>query len=78
VDEGQDFLANLNHNSLEVLAGCWVEPGLAGARSGSIYQFERQGCFCMDPDSANGTLVFNRAASLRDEWAKIEKAQRAG
>jgi glutaminyl-tRNA synthetase len=78
VDEGQDFLANLNHNSLEVFTGCWVEPSLAGARSGSIYQFERQGYFCVDPGSANGKLVFNRAVSLKDEWAKIEKAQRAG
>jgi glutaminyl-tRNA synthetase len=78
VDEGQDFLANLNHNSLEVFTGCWVEPSLAGARSGSIYQFERQGYFCVDPGSANGKLVFNLAVSLKDEWAKIEKAQRAG
>jgi len=78
VDEGQDFLANLNHNSLEVFTGCRVEPSLAGARTGSIYQFERQGYFCVDPGSANGKLVFNRAVSLKDEWAKIEKAQRAG
>jgi len=76
--EGQDFLANLNPNSLEVLAGCCVEPGLAKAKIGSIYQFERQGYFCVDPDAANGKLVFNRAVSLKDEWAKIEKAQRGG
>ena len=78
MDEGQDFLANLNHNSLEVFTGCRVEPSLAGARTGSIYQFERQGYFCVDPDSANGKLAFNRAVSLKDECAKIEKAQRAG
>ena len=76
--EGQDFLANLNPNSLEVLAGCRVEPGLAKAKIGSIYQFERQGYFCVDPDAANGKLVFSRAVSLKDEWAKIEKAQRGG
>ena len=76
--EGQDFLANLNPNSLEVLSGCWVEPGLAKAEIGSIYQFERQGYFCVDPDAASGKLVFNRAVSLKDEWAKIEKGQRAG
>jgi glutaminyl-tRNA synthetase len=76
--EGQDFLANLKPNSLEVLAGCCVEPGLAKAKIGSIYQFERQGYFCVDPDAANGKLVFNRAVSLKDEWAKIEKAQRGG
>ncbi len=75
-DEGQDFLANVNPDSLEVLAGCRGEPSLAGARPGSIYQFERQGYFCVDPDSANGKLVFNRAVSLKDEWARIEKARR--
>jgi glutaminyl-tRNA synthetase len=76
VEEDQDFLANLNRNSLEVLSGCRVEPSLVGAQVGSIYQFERQGYFCVDPDSAGSKLVFNRAVSLRDEWAKIEKAQR--
>jgi len=74
--EGQDFLANLNPNSLEVLTGCQVEPSLANAKVGNIFQFERQGYFCVDPDAANGTMVFNRAVSLKDEWAKIEKAQR--
>ncbi len=78
LDEGQDFMANLNPNSLEVLTGCWVEPSLAEAKVGRIYQFERQGYFCVDPDAAKGRLVFNRAVSLKDEWAKIEKAQRAG
>jgi glutaminyl-tRNA synthetase len=76
--EGQDFLANLNPTSLEVLAGCQVEPSLANAKVGNIFQFERQGYFCVDPEAANGTLVFNRAVSLKDEWAKIEKAQRPG
>ena len=76
--EGLDFLANLSPNSLEVLSGCWVEPSLAGATAGAIYQFERQGYFCVDPDSAGGKLAFNRAVSLKDEWAKIEKAQRSG
>ncbi len=78
VDEGRDFLANLNPNSLEVLPGCWVEPGLAAAKAGTICQFERQGYFCVDPDTASGKPVFNRAVSLKDEWAKIEKTQRAG
>jgi glutaminyl-tRNA synthetase len=75
-EEGQDYLASLNPHSLEALTGSWVEPSLAGAAIGSIYQFERQGYFCVDPDTANGKLVFNRAVSLKDEWAKIEKAQR--
>ena len=75
-EEGQDYLASLNPHSLEALTGSWVEPSLAGATIGSIYQFERQGYFCVDPDTVNGKLVFNRAVSLKDEWAKIEKAQR--
>jgi glutaminyl-tRNA synthetase len=73
VEEGQDFTANLNPNSLEVLADSRVEPSLEGAAPGSRYQFERQGYFCVDPDSADGKLVFNRTVSLRDSWAKIEK-----
>ena len=78
VPEGQDYTVNLNPHSLERLTGCKVEPGLAGARTGSRYQFERQGYFCVDPDSAAGRLVFNRTAALRDSWAKIEKAQQEG
>jgi len=68
-----DFTANLNPNSLEVLVDSRVEPSLVGAASGSRYQFERQGYFCVDLDSADGKLVFNRTVSLRDSWAKIEK-----
>jgi glutaminyl-tRNA synthetase len=76
-DDGQDFLANLNPTSLEALTECWVEPSLASATPGSIYQFERQGYFCADPDGAQGKPVFNRAVSLKDEWARIEKARQA-
>jgi glutaminyl-tRNA synthetase len=76
VDEGQDFLASLNPHSLEVLPGCRVEPGLAAAKAGDIFQFERQGYFCVDPDATRDKPVFNRSVSLKDEWAKIEKAQR--
>ena len=75
VEPGQDFKANLNPSSLEVLTGCRVEPSLAGAAPGSRYQFERKGYFCVDPDSSDGKLVFNQTVSLRDTWAKIEKAQ---
>jgi glutaminyl-tRNA synthetase len=73
--EGEDFRKWLNPNSLETLAGCEVEPSLAAAAAGDRYQFERLGYFCVDPDSAPGRLVFNRAVTLRDTWAKIEKAQ---
>jgi len=76
VEEGQDFIAKLNPNSLEVLRSCRVEPSLAGAAAGSRCQFERRGYFCVDPDSAGEKLVFNRTAALRDTWAKIQKAQK--
>ena len=75
VEEGQDFTANLNPNSLETVQGCKLEPSLANAASGSRYQFERLGYFCVDPDSKPGMLVFNRTVALKDTWAKIEKGQ---
>jgi len=71
--EGQTYLANLNPRSLDVLTGCKLEPSLATAAVGDRYQFERLGYFCADNDSAPGRLVFNRAVTLRDTWAKIEK-----
>ena len=76
VDEaGQDYLSNLNPNSLEVLTGVKVEPSLAGQAPGSRYQFLRQGYFVVDPDSTAERLVFNRTVSLRDSWAKIQEKQ---
>jgi len=74
VEDGQDFLVNLNPNSLKILEGCFVEPGLAKAQPGDIFQFERQGYFCVDPTSSEEQLVFNRTVALRDSWAKIEKS----
>jgi glutaminyl-tRNA synthetase len=68
-----DFKAYLNPNSLEILSSCRVEPSLAGATTGSRYQFERQGYFCIDPDSSAGKIVFNQTVPLRDTWSKIEK-----
>ncbi len=68
--DGADFTALLNPQSLEVLQGCKVEPSLARAASGARFQFERQGYFAVDPDSAPGGLVFNRTVSLKDSWAK--------
>jgi glutaminyl-tRNA synthetase len=70
--EGEDFTANLNPNSLEILRGR-TEPSLATAAVGDRFQFERLGYFCVDPDSAPGKLVFNRTVGLKDAWAKIEK-----
>ncbi len=65
-----DVFADLNPESLEVLAGAMVEPALATLAEGEVVQFERQGYFCPDPDSAPGALVFNRTVGLRDTWAK--------
>ncbi len=79
VKDGADFKANLNPNSLETLTMCRVEPSLADAQPANRYQFLRQGYFCLDSvDSSPGLLVFNRTATLRDTWAKIQKAQKKG
>lgn len=72
VEEGQDFLSNLNPHSLDVTT-CYVEPSVIGTQPGTRYQFERQGYFCVDPDSTEEKLVFNRTVTLRNSWAKIEK-----
>ena len=73
LEDGQDFTANLNPNSLEVVSGAKLEPSLAVAAVQSRYQFERLGYFCVDQDSKPGKLVFNRTVALKDSWAKIEK-----
>lgn len=73
VPEGQDYRVNLNPHSLVVLNNCKFEPSLANAVVGARYQFERTGYFSVDPDSRPGALVFNRAVTLRDTWAKMEK-----
>jgi len=74
-DEGGDLKSNLSPNSLEILASCRVEPSLADAKPLGRYQFERLGYFCVDPDSSDKKLVFNRTVTLRDPWAKIQKQQ---
>src|SRR5262249_58229610 len=74
--EDSALVASLNPKSLEVLTTCQVEPSLAGATPGSRYQFERQGYFCVDPDTRPGALVFNRTVTLRDTWARIERGHR--
>jgi glutaminyl-tRNA synthetase len=70
VPEGQDFTANLNPNSLEIVTDARLEPSLQGAEAGARYQFERLGYFCVDPDSKPGTLVLNRTMALKDTWEK--------
>lgn len=76
-EEGADFTANINPNSLKTLKNCKVEPSLAKALPLDRYQFERLGYFCVDPDSNPEIgLVFGRTVTLRDTWAKIQKAQK--
>ena len=74
VPDGQDFTMHLNPNSLDVLTGCLVEPGLAKASLDDRFQFIRHGYFCLDSgDSRPDALVFNRTVPLRDTWAKIQQ-----
>ncbi len=73
VEEGQEFTANLNPNSLEVIAQAKLEPSLGNAPIEVRYQFERLGYFCVDLDSKPGRLIFNRTVALKDTWAKVEK-----
>ena len=71
VPDGKTFLDSLNPNSLEVLTNAQAEPSLRGSTPGTRVQFERLGYFCVDPDSTEDTLVFNRTVSLKDTWARI-------
>ena len=70
---GRDPLDDLNPQALTVITGAKVEPSVVSAGAGSRFQFERQGYFCVDPDSRPGTPVFNRTVTLKDSWAKIQK-----
>ena len=71
-DKGRSFKEFLNPDSLQKLSNCLLEPSLAQAGEEDRFQFERQGYFCLDEDSAPaGKLIFNRIVSLRDTWEKI-------
>ncbi len=70
-DKQVDYREHLNADSLQILNGCLIEPGLAGALPGDVFQFERLGYFCVDQDSAPAGMVFNRVVTLRDAWAKM-------
>ncbi len=74
--EGENFLDNLNPLSLETLTNCKIESGLKNALPGYLCQFERVGYFCVDLDSSDNQLIFNRTATLKDTWAKIEVGQK--
>ena len=72
-DSEENFLETMNPLSLEVLSDCMLERSLADVPVGTTVQFERLGYFCVDPDTTNDNLVFNRTVPLRDSWAKIGK-----
>ena len=71
---GDHWREVINPHSLETLPRCKVEPSLLNAKAGDRFQFERVGYFCVDKESVQTNLVFNRTVTLRDTWAKIEKA----
>ncbi len=73
VEEGGDFKENFNPHSLNINNKCKLEPSLAKAKPENIYQFERIGYFYVDPSTTRKKLVFNRTATLKDQWAKIRK-----
>ena len=75
IEDGRDFTANLNPDSLKVLGGCKIEPSVNDTQPLDRFQFERLGYFCTDADSMPDKLVFNRTVGLRDTWAKIQKQQ---
>ena len=74
--EGGDWIDNLNPDSLEVRSDCYVEPSVKGAAPGYRCQFERLGYFCVDSDSSEDGLVFNRTVTLRDAWARMAKRRK--
>jgi len=73
VEESEDWKNNINPKSIEVLTNCKLEPSLSGAKPGYRCQFERIGYFCVDIDSGDGKLMFNRTVGLRDAWIRLQK-----
>ena len=74
-EEGKDFISNINPDSLKIVSA-YIEPHVAGARPGERFQFERLGYFCVDPDTTDRRLVFNRTIPLKDSWAREAKKGR--
>ena len=73
MDAEGDFKDTINPNSLEVIHNAYIEPSLLNAKLDDRYQFIRKGYFCLDKDSAENKLVFNRTVTLKDAWAKEAK-----
>ncbi len=74
VPQGHDWKENINPNSLIVLQNCKLEPSLTDATVGDRFQFERKGYFCVDPDSTEKRLIFNRTVTLKGEWEKVKQS----
>jgi glutaminyl-tRNA synthetase len=70
--DGSHFTDHINPDSLRVIENAFIEPGIAGAGHLDKFQFERNGYFCVDPDSTEGKIVLNRTVTLRDTWAKMK------
>ena len=70
-DKDKDFMEFINPDSLKVITG-YVEPGLKNAGVAEKFQFQRIGYFCVDKESTDENLVFNRTVTLRDSWEKID------
>lgn len=73
-DKDVDFKEYINPNSLEIITG-YLEPSLVSAKAGEQFQFQRLGYYCVDKDSSNGKLVFNKTVGLKDTWAKVESKE---
>jgi glutaminyl-tRNA synthetase len=73
VEDDKTFLDTLSPHSLVILPNAMIEPSVLGAPTGTRYQFERNGYFCIDPDSSASKLVFNRTVGLKDSWAKVKE-----
>ncbi|HEV7485752.1 MAG TPA: glutamine--tRNA ligase/YqeY domain fusion protein [Thermoanaerobaculia bacterium] len=71
-EESGNFLDDLNPQSLQIVPRAKLEPSIRGAAPFTHYQFERLGYFCVDPDSSQDTLIFNRTVTLKDTWAKVK------
>ncbi len=69
-DKDVDFMTHVNPNNLLLIEGALAEPSLVSAQEGDRFQFEREGYFCVDKESTEQRLVFNRTVTLRDSWAK--------
>ncbi|MCH7491946.1 MAG: glutamine--tRNA ligase, partial [Gemmatimonadetes bacterium] len=68
-----DWKSDINPESLKVLTSAKLEPSIRQGKPGDLFQFERQGYYCVDPDTTDDKLILNRTITLKDTWAKIAK-----